>query len=166
MREAGCGPPPAQPTDAATRPSHTPAGFANRPLTPRTAPISLALTTSPSPSPKRRWRKSEFCAPARHGRAGTQKFDLRHRRFGHRLGLGGGARPIGAVWGVHGGLGTPAGAWEGGAAVPCGGQEGAGGGRAGSGGGKGGERGEDTSTAAGLHAGARGGFGAARQMLP
>ena len=70
------------------------------------------------------------------------------------------------VWGVHGGLGTPAGAWEGGAAVPCGGQEGAGGGRAGSGGGKGGERGEDTSTAAGLHAGARGGFGAARQMLP
>ena len=50
---------------------------------------------------------------------------------------------IGAVWGVHGGLGAPAAAGEGGAAVPGGGQEGAGGGRAGSGGGKG-ERGERT----------------------
>ena len=131
MREAGCGPPPAQPTDAATRPSHTPAGFANRPLTPRTAPICIALPTSSSMCPKRRRRKSDFCALARHGRAGTQKSELRRRRVGHGLGLGGGARLIGAVWGVHGGLGTPAGVWEGGAAVPGGGQEGARGGRAG-----------------------------------
>ena len=140
VREAGCGPPPAQPTDTATRPSHTPAGFANRPLTPRTAPICIALPTSSSMCPKRRRRKSDFCALARHGRAGTQKSELRRRRVGHGLGLGGGARLIGAVWGVHGGLGTPAGAWEGGAAVPGGGQEGAGECSAGSGRGTG-ERG-------------------------
>ena len=102
MREAGCGPPPAQPTDAATRPSHTPADFANRPLTLRTAPIRIALPTSSSMCPKRRRRNSDFCALARHGRAGTQKSELRRRRVGHGLGLGGGARLIGAVWGVHG----------------------------------------------------------------
>ena len=60
-----------------------------------------------------------------------KKSDFRRPRVGHGLGLGGGARPIGAGWGVHGGLGTPAGVWEGGAAVPGGGQEGARGGRAG-----------------------------------
>ena len=137
--------PPAYPSDCSDL--HRPAHQLQHVPEATTTQIGFLCTRSTRSSGHTKFR---FPSSSRRARAGAGR-----RGEADRGGLGGARGAGDAGWGV-GGRGCGAG-WR------------AGGGRRGPRGlrrGQGGERGEGTSTAAGLHAGARGGFGAARQMLP